>query len=80
MELLDVRVVAEAVGPPAADEVEAGAGHGFEEVVAAVRGAGELGGFFGGEARLGCCVWWVGGDLGDGAEVGFVVEDHVFVG
>ncbi len=36
MELLYVGVVAKAVGPPAAYEVETAAGHGSEEVIATV--------------------------------------------
>ncbi len=80
VELLHVRVVAEGVAPPAADEVEAAAGHGAEEVVAAVGGAGELGGLLGGGAGLGGGVGGRGGHGRDGAEVEFVVEDQALVG
>ena len=81
VELFDLGVVAEGVGPPAGDEVEAVALHVFEEFPTAVGGAGKFlfvvvgfGGGFGGfvlGARL--CA-------GDGAEVAFVVEDHRLVG
>ena len=71
MELFDVVIVAEAIGPPAGDEVEAASRHGFEKVVAAVSGASEFGGFFGSGAGLGGGVFGWGGDLGDCAEVGF---------
>lgn len=40
MELLDLRVVAEGVGPPAGDEVHAVAFHVFEKFPASVGGAG----------------------------------------
>ena len=73
MELFDVVVVAEAVGPPAGDKVETASGHGFKEVVAAVGGAGEFGGFFGGGAGVRGGVFGGGSDLGDCAEVGFGV-------
>lgn len=73
MELFDVVVVAEAIGPPAGNEVETASGHGFQEVVAAVGGAGEFGVFFGSSAGVGGGVFGWGGDLGDCAEVGFGV-------
>ena len=79
MELFDVVVVAEAVGPPAGDEVETASRHGFEEVVAAVSGTGEFGGFFGGSAGVGGGVFGWGGDLRNCAEVGFGIQDHAFV-
>lgn len=47
VELSHVGVVAEAVGPPAGDEVHAVAFHVLQELPAAVGCAGELGGFFG---------------------------------
>ena len=71
MELLDVVVVAEAVGPPARYEVETASRHGFEKIVAAVSGAGEFGIFFGSGARLGGCVFGGRRYLGNCAEVGF---------
>ena len=71
MELFDVVVVAEAVGPPAGDEVETASRHRFEEVVAAVGGAGEFGVFFSSGAGVGGGVFGWGRDLGDCAEVGF---------
>lgn len=76
MELLHGARVAELVGPPAGDEVEARVRHSLEEVPAAVGGAGELGEFGGrvvGGAVEGCGVRGGGrggGGGGDGAEVG----------
>ena len=71
MELFDVVVVAETIGPPAGDEVETASGHRFEEVIAAVSGTGEFGSFFSSGAGLGSGVFGWGRDLGDRAEVGF---------
>ena len=67
--------MAELVAPPSAHEVEASlAGHRGEERGAAVGGAGELGGFFGGEERGVRTILWSGGS-GDrkAAEVGRAV-------
>ena len=80
MELFDVVVVAEAVGPPAGDEVETASRHRLEEIVAAVGGGGQFGGFFGSGTGVGGGVFGWGGDLGDCAEVGFGIEDHAFIG
>ncbi len=73
MVLFDMIVVAKAVGPPAGDEVETASRHRFQEVVAAVGGGGEFGGFFGSGAGVGGGVFGWGRDLGDCAEVGFGV-------
>lgn len=74
-----MRVVAEGIAPPAADEVETAAGHGPEKVVTAVSRARELGGLFGGSAGVGGGVGRRRGHGWYGAEVGFVVEDHTLV-
>ena len=79
MELFDVVVVAETVGPPAGDEVETASRHGLEEVVAAVGGTGKFCGFLGSGAGLGGGVFGWGRDLGDCAEVGSRIQDHAFV-
>lgn len=73
-------IVAEAIGPPSADEVETAARHGFEQVIAAVSGTCQLSGFFLHGLCMSRCVCDWSGDLGDGTEVGLVMEDHVFVG
>ena len=78
--MFDVVVVAEAVGPPAGDEVETASRHRLEEVVAAVGGGGQFGGFFGSGTGVGGGVFRWGRDLGDCAEVWFGIEDHAFVG
>ncbi len=49
-------IVAKAVAPPAADEVETAPTHGLKEVIAAIRSPRQLGGFFLGSLGVGCVV------------------------
>lgn len=80
VELFYVGVVAEGVGPPAADEVETCSGHRLQQIVATVCGASQLSSFFLCGLSMGGLVGGRDGDLRYGAEVGFVLKDHVFVG
>ena len=79
MKLFHRGVVAEAVRPPAGDEVHTASLHAFEEFPAAVGGSGELGGLdsWVDSGVRGVC--WAGNG-GNGAEIGAVVEGHAVIG
>lgn len=69
MELLDIGVVAEAVGPPAGDEVHAITFHLFQQLPAAIGCAGDFSGFFGFVLGFDGVVLRSNGHIGDLAEV-----------
>lgn len=79
VELLHFGVVAEAVGPPAGDEVHAVAFHFFEQFPAAVSCAGEFGSLFGLVLGFGGLILGGRCDGGYGAEEGAAVQNHGFV-
>lgn len=79
VELFDVGVVAEAVGPPARDEVHAVAFHFFQQLPAAISCASELGGFLGLVLSFDGIVVGGGGDGGDGAKIGAAIQLHGLV-
>ena len=79
MELLDGGIVAKGVRPPAGYIKHAIAFHVFEELPAAICGAGEFGLFFGFALCNRCFVLFGDFNVGDGAKVWSSLEDHGLV-
>lgn len=79
VELFDVGVVAETVGPPTRDEVHAVALHLFQQLPAAIRCASELGRFLGLVFGFGGVIVGGDGDGGDGAEIRAAIQLHGLV-
>lgn len=76
MELLDIGVVAEAVRPPAGDEVHAVPFHLFQELPAAIGCAGDFSGFFGLVLGFDGVILRGNGYCGDLAEVWSALQYH----
>ena len=79
VELFNVGVIAEAVGPPARNKVHAVALHLFQQLPAAIGCASELSGFFRLVFGFDGVIFRCDRDGRDGTEIGAAVQLHGFV-